>query len=236
MTRPDLHLDWCSHDAAKYAVERWHYSRSMPAGKTLKIGVWETDRYIGAIIFSRGSNQHLGKQFGLTINQVCELTRVALDQHQTPVTRMMRIALKLLSKRCPGIRLIISYADCDQAHHGGIYAGGNWIYLGKVQLNGGTPKYLVHGRVMHGRSVAGRGWKQNVDWLREHVDPRAKKVYTDGKHKYAMGQDRDMVSTLKPHAQPYPKRAGSTDGGAPDDQSGGGGSIPTPALSQSDSP
>ena len=33
-----LRLDWCSHDAAKYAVEHYHYSRSMPAGKTVKVG------------------------------------------------------------------------------------------------------------------------------------------------------------------------------------------------------
>ena len=26
-SKPTLKLDWCSHEAAKYAVEHWHYSK-----------------------------------------------------------------------------------------------------------------------------------------------------------------------------------------------------------------
>ena len=44
--KPELKLDWCSYQAAKYAVEHWHYSRSMPAGKAVRMGVWEEDEYI----------------------------------------------------------------------------------------------------------------------------------------------------------------------------------------------
>lgn len=36
-----LRLDFCSHEAAKHSVFRWHYSRCMPAGKLVRIGVWE---------------------------------------------------------------------------------------------------------------------------------------------------------------------------------------------------
>ena len=36
-----LKLDWCSHDAALYAVKHWHYSKSLPCSKTARIGVWE---------------------------------------------------------------------------------------------------------------------------------------------------------------------------------------------------
>jgi hypothetical protein len=52
--KPVLRLDWCSHAAAKYAVEHWHYSQTMPVGKLAKIGVWEDNKYIGAIIFGLG--------------------------------------------------------------------------------------------------------------------------------------------------------------------------------------
>jgi hypothetical protein len=37
----DLKVDFCSHEAAKYACEHWHYSRCVPASKLIKIGVWE---------------------------------------------------------------------------------------------------------------------------------------------------------------------------------------------------
>ena len=36
-----LKLGWCSYAAAKYAVEHWHYSKVMPSGKAVYIGVWE---------------------------------------------------------------------------------------------------------------------------------------------------------------------------------------------------
>ena len=34
----DLQVAPCSHDAAKYAVENWHYSRILPTGKIVKFG------------------------------------------------------------------------------------------------------------------------------------------------------------------------------------------------------
>lgn len=228
-----LRLDWCSHEAAKYAVEHWHYSRAMPACKTVKIGVWEDGRFVGVVIFSWGSNQHLGKQFGLKMVECCELTRVALGPHQTPVSRIVAIALKMLKQQSPGLRLVVSYADCDQNHHGGIYAAGGWVYLGKVQLNGGTPKFRIHGKVRHGRSVGavyGSG-AQNLDWLRRNIDPKAEKVFTTGKHKYLMPLDTAMRNRVSPLHKPYPKRAGSIAGDATANQADEGGSTPTPALS-----
>lgn len=237
--RPALRLDWCSYDAARHAVERWHYSRTMPAGKTVKIGVWEADQFTGVIIFSRGANHHIGSEFGMTMTECCELTRVALRDHAWPVTRMLAIALRMLKRQSPGVQAVISYADCDQDHHGGIYAGGGWLYLGQVQLNGGTPRFLVRGRVMHGRSVHARGWKQNRDWLRRYIDPQTELVYTRGKHKYVWPFADGLRQQLAPLVRPYLKRAagdatadcaGSIGSDAPASQAGEGGAAPTPAL------
>lgn len=143
MSSSPLKLDWCSYEAARTACLRWHYSRSTPTAKTVKIGVWERGVFKGAIIYGLGSNQHLGTAFGLTMFQACELCRVALDRHDTPVSRIVAISLKMLKKQSPGVRLVVSYADCDQDHHGGIYAAGNWVYVGRVQEEGGTPKFRV---------------------------------------------------------------------------------------------
>ncbi len=207
----NLKLDWCSHRTARMAVECWHYSHSMPASKVVPIGVWEDERFVGAIIFSMGANQFLGNAHGLMKWQVCELTRVALRDHVTPVSRLLAIALRMLKKHCPGLRLIISYADCDQNHHGGIYAAGGWVYIGQVQTGGGTPKFRVRGRVMHGRSVHARfgTGAQRLPWLRQNVDPYATKVWTRGKHKYLMPLDKEMKRQIEPLRKAFPKRAGS---------------------------
>lgn len=74
----DLRLDWCSYEAAKFAVEHWHYSKCMPIGKLVKIGVWEDSKYIGVVIFGYGNNQFQGVAYGLVQTQICELLRVAL--------------------------------------------------------------------------------------------------------------------------------------------------------------
>ena len=107
----DLRLDWCSYEAAKYAVEHWHYSRSMVAGKSSKVGVWEDGKFIGCVVFSRGANNHLGSPYGLEQTDLCELTRVALTRHVAPVSRIVSIAVRMLRKQSPGLRLIVSFAD-----------------------------------------------------------------------------------------------------------------------------
>ena len=53
-SRPELKLDWCTHAAAKYAVEKWHYSKRLPSTftKLNKVGAWENGTFIGAVVFS----------------------------------------------------------------------------------------------------------------------------------------------------------------------------------------
>ena len=78
-----LKLDWATHEAAKYACTNWHYSKCMPVGKIVKIGVWEDKKFIGVVLYSYGANNNASKSFGLTQYECCELTRVALTSHQS---------------------------------------------------------------------------------------------------------------------------------------------------------
>lgn len=91
MSKADLKLDWCSYQAAKYAVEHWHYSKTMPAGKAAIVGVWEFGKFIGCVIFSRGATPNLSKHHGLPQTEICELTRVALSHHNSSVSRIVAI-------------------------------------------------------------------------------------------------------------------------------------------------
>jgi len=115
----ELKLDWCSHEAAKYAVEHWHYSRCMPKSKLAKIGVWESGQFIGCVIFGVGAVADLVKSYGLQDVEGCELVRVALNKHVNTVSKIVSIALRLLKKEMPGLRLVVSFADPEHAHVGG---------------------------------------------------------------------------------------------------------------------
>ena len=203
--RPELKLDWATHKAAKYAVEHWHYSERLPAGKSVKVGVWENGTFIGVVMFGMGSgNATSGKQYGLNkTHDVAELTRVALNAHKTPVSRIIAIAIKMLMKQSPEIRLLISFADeMGQGHHGGIYQAGNWLYAGAFVGDGG---FKIFGKPMHTRSVHSKGWKQQLSWLQANVDPNCVKMATK-KHRYLMPLDKEMKEQIEELRQPYPKR------------------------------
>lgn len=203
---PSLRLDWASGQAAKYACERWHYTRSMPNAGA-KIGVWEDGAFIGAILFGIGAGRSTdGRRYGLErANEVAELVRVALRaDHRTPVSRCVAIAIRMLRQQSPDLRLLISFADTEQGHHGGIYQAGNWTYAG---LTSGDRVYVVRGQRKHPKTVHSLGWKQSEAWLRQHVDPNATCELTPGKHRYLMPLDDEMRKVVAPLAQPYPTRA-----------------------------
>ena len=70
----------------------------MPAGKLVKYGVYENNKFIGAVIYGRGANNNMHKYLKCKITECAELVRVALTEHETPVTRIVAITLKLLKK------------------------------------------------------------------------------------------------------------------------------------------
>ena len=225
MSKADLHIDWATHAAAKYACENWHYSGCMPVGKLVKVGAWERGKFIGVVMFGRGANKGLGSPFGLEQTEVCELVRIALTQHDTPVSRIMSLAIKRIRGEWSGMRLCVSFADEEQGHHGGIYQATNWIYSGKTQA---ADEYLYKGKRWHGRAFR----KVHGSHLK-YLDKGLEIVNGSTKHRYLMPLDAEMRERILPLAKPYPKRAGSIGSDATDSQSVEGGATPTPALSLS---
>jgi hypothetical protein len=222
----DLHGAWCSHAAALFACRRWHYTRSLPAGKSVRVGWWESGRFIGVVIFSRGNTPHIGSPFGLTQTEVVELTRVALGEHESPTSRIVAVALRLLQKQSPGLRLVVSYSDPAQGHVGTLYQAGGWCYIGKSRHES---LLRVHGRLFHPRTVGSRYGHRGVFWLRQHVDRCAERLVVPPKHKYVFPFDAAIREQLRPLLQPYPKRERSADSGTAVPTAGGG-AHPTRSL------
>jgi hypothetical protein len=201
-SKPELKLDWCSYKAAKYACEHWHYSGRLAVGKLVKVGVWEDSIFIGCIIFARGANNAIGKSLDLNQTECCELVRVALTKHYWPVSRMLSIALRFLSNHNRGLKLVVSYADPREGHHGGIYQATNWIHIGRSQ---GSKEFFHEGRWKHNREVtAGAFGKSPKHQARGRGLPMRT---TEGKHKYLYPLTKEMRAKIEPLAKPYPKRA-----------------------------
>jgi len=216
MSQTELKIAWATHEAAKYACVNWHYSKSLPAGKMVKVGTWEDGMFIGVVLFSYGANQNLLKPYGLNQHEGCELTRIALNKHVSPVSKIIAIAFRFLKSQSAGLRLIVSYADSGRGHYGGIYQATNWIYEGYFD---GESSVVVNGEKMHRRTAYSRfGTTRPAGSIN---------VPASGKHKYLMPLDKAMKIQIATLAKPYPKRTKEQAAGYPPAL---GGATPTCTL------
>lgn len=230
-----LRLDWATPQATRSACEHWHYSQSMPPPPHVSIGVWERGRFVGVVLFARGASAPLLKPYGIGQHEGCELVRVALTKHETPVTRIIAIAIRMLRKAAPGLRLIVSFADPAQGHHGGIYQGGGWVYSGESSP---APMYRgPDGKLWHSRMVAASGTKIVYGRRRAVLRPdQCERVDMPPKHRYLMPLDAAMRAQVELLRKAAPRRDTRSKGGtsleapATVRPEGVGGSTPTRAL------
>lgn len=217
--QPQLKIDWATHEAAKYACENWHYSGCLPVGKLVKVGAWENGKFIGVVLFGRGANKSLGEPYGCDQTESCELVRIALTSHITPVSKIMSFALKWLKKTNEKIKLVVSFADTEVGHHGGIYQATNWIYDG---LTNAADEYLYKGKRWHGRAFR-KSHGSHLNYMNKGLQI----VKGAQKHRYLMPLDADIKQRILPLSKPYPKRAKDQASTNPVDL---GGETPTRTL------
>lgn len=219
-----LRLDWCSYEAAKYAVEKWHYSQRMPIGPMLKVGVWEESDYKGCVLFARGNTPTLGDRYGLEMTEVCELVRVGLRGHSAPVSRIVTIALRMLKGANAKLRLVVSFADPAQGHVGVIYQASNWIYTGESEPSW---QWFHEGRWKHNREITSGAFGGARKVVNYSILPKRLPL---GKYRYLYPLDPAMRAQILPLAKPYPKRPTSIDSDASGVQPEEGGAVPTVGL------
>ena len=196
-----LKIDWATYKSAKYACLNWHYSKAIPAGAMVKIGVWEGRTFIGCIIFSKGANYNIMAPYGLNQTEGCELTRIALREHKSPVSRILKIALLFLKRSNPKLKLLVSYADGSQGHHGGIYQATNWIYTGESQAS----SFVLNGKKVHKRTLSSKFGKSSLNFLKSK-GLNIKIVKDAPKHKYLLPLDQETKDKIILLKKPYPKR------------------------------
>ena len=156
----------------------------------MKFGVWEDKKFIGVVIFSRGASPWLGKALELDQTEICELTRIAMTNHKTPVSQVVAICLKKFKESNSKMRAVVSFADPKEGHKGGIYQAGNWIYTG--QSNPVT-EYFIEGRWRHTRGA-----------YHHPARPNAEKREAPGKFRYIYPLDKAMRRKVTKLALDFP--------------------------------
>jgi hypothetical protein len=220
MGKADLRIDWATHQAAEYACKNWHYSKCIPKSKLAKFGVWEDKIFKGVIIYGVGATSDLVKSYGLMQQQGCELVRIALKSHKTPVSRIIAVSLKMLKSHFSGLRLVVSFADPEQGHHGGVYQASGWIFSGDSKA---SDEYIYKGKRWQGRS-----FRNQYKGMEKHPDVIT--VKGSSKHRYLMPLDDDMRRQILPLSKPYPKRAKQAMASSPEAQRQGGTDPHAPIL------
>lgn len=190
---------------------KFHYARAVPVS-TIGYNIYnDSGEWCGVVLYGRGANHNLGNEYNLKQGEIAELVRVALNGKQECTSKAVAMTLKQLHKDCPLIRLVVSYADCDQNHLGTIYQATNWIFVGtkEVGVNGG---WIIKGQKVHKRTISGRikrmgGLKgmPESQFIKINFDPNAQKFISKGKRKYLMPMDKKIRKQLIPLALPYPK-------------------------------
>lgn len=155
-----MRLTKANKQAIRFACLKFHYAKSVPVN-TCGYNVYnDADEWCGVVLFGTGANNFIGKPYNLCQGECVELVRVALNGKQEHTSQAVSMALKRLHVDCPLVRLVVSYADCDQSHIGTIYQATNWIFVGTNLENQYDASWMVNGKRVHGRMIS--------TWVRQH--------------------------------------------------------------------
>lgn len=138
--------------------------------------------------------------------EIIELTRlVRLPTLLVPLSHLIAFSCSRLKQQ--NWALVVSFADQQQGHHGGIYQASGWLYDGRRDRR--MDGIIINGVFKPGRSCNSQWGTQSPEKLRQilpnhTIEPH----YDDGKHLYwkalsIAGRTRARRLGLK--ASPYPK-------------------------------
>jgi hypothetical protein len=196
-----MRLEIASSKAVKYACLNFHYAKVCPVVGIAFSVFNDKDEWCGVITFGYGASANMGKPYKLNHGQYLELTRMALNSKQESTSKAMSIAMRLIKKLCPTVRLLISYADKGQNHKGIIYQATNWYLVDESESSGFEVWYK-------GKWVHDRGPNTLPKEQRKKLTYRKK----SGKYKYIYPIDKGLVDMCKNLSKPYPKKETPTSG------------------------
>ena len=221
-------LQEISKDVAKDMIIKNHYSHKWSLC-THAIGIFhETDVVnpffddktvlIGCLIYGNPVGRSAAASISDLIepSQVFELTRLFIHDNYGKNIESYCIAksFEWIKKNRPDIKALISYADVEQNHRGGIYQATNWIYQGNSAMSL-MPNYSVSltkdpYKWIHSRTVFENYGSHNIDHLKEAIGHTFYRKKESTKHRfvYFLGNKIDRkkhIKSMKHPSVPYPK-------------------------------
>lgn len=187
-----------SRPSGSCSPSAWRASLSAPRNRSISSSFESPYCYThddAIVIYSIPANKNLGPYlFGGQV-EVRELARLwAPDGHrENLLTEALAASLRSL-RADTGVQAVVSFADPNHGHHGGIYQAASWIYTGKSSE---TRVYLTP----DGRTLSRRSFHSGSTSLIPDITP----VRLEGKHRYVRCLTRTSRRFLRRESLPYPK-------------------------------
>lgn len=175
---------------AKPVIVGNHYLSSFPSGWTY---CYEHEGAV--VVYAIPANKNLGPFLFGARHRVLELSRLwAPDGHAPNLLSGAVAASAAALRQDTQVDALVSFADPNQGHHGGIYQAASWLYTGQ------SSETRVY-RLADGRTVSRRSFHSGSTSL----PPSVKPVSLPGKHRYVRPLNRHARRDLRQPVLPYPK-------------------------------
>lgn len=220
---PEYKIDRVSRGAVTPFILERHYAKRWPAA-SWSYGLFKDGNLEGVVLFGRPSMKTVRTGVAGPENEreVWELQRLVLrSNHPSDATRLISGSIDFLIRDLgtEGV-VILSFADPEAGHHGGVYQAASFLYLGMtakkshwqfvrdfVEEDGQVRKVG-----MHCAGVVGifRGHKNRRALLEERYGDAVQWVPRPRKHRYvriagSRRYRRAMEGALRYKIQSYPK-------------------------------
>ena len=164
------------YGACKPFCIRWHYSKSCPVGQAY-FGLYSGLYLIGIACFGPPAMKNQKDCYSCDI----ELRRLCCIDDTPKNTESFFISKTLIMLRKFGVKRVLSLADPNHGHSGGIYKATNFTFLGEEQ-GGGSRDIFIDGEKVHSRTAFARYGASGQKKLSELL-PKSKVVVKDKKRK-----------------------------------------------------
>lgn len=148
--------------AAAKTIREHHYTASVPSGKSVYVRFGDA-----IVIWSIPGNKNIGRFLFGWDAKVWELSRLwAPDGHEPNLLSQAISAAVGVIKKLERPAALVSYADPNAGHHGGVYRAASWLYHGQCAESRAY-------RDSNGRIFARRKFHSgNRGWLKAEIEAR----------------------------------------------------------------
>jgi hypothetical protein len=215
-----------SKAVARGFVEKHHYTHKFSSTR-YALGIFyreetehmffagENEQLIGCMTYGHPvSNRTVDSIVdGLELDEVLELTRlVILDGYGKNIeSYSIAQSFQWMKDNDKRVKVLVSYADPEQSHTGGIYRATNWIYqgCGYSKLMPDFSLLLEEGGLwMHSRTVGAKFGNKSVENLAKRIGRTFWRKEETAKHRYIYflcdkKEKKRMMKSLKIPVIPY---------------------------------